>query len=110
MTPTTSAELSPLHDFVVIKPNDGLEEDADGHKKTAAGIYVPDTAVDDVKSQRGTVRAVGPGRYENGILVPMTVKVGDPIIYRKWSNKYIPVDNGDIMVHEVDILAVEKPS
>jgi chaperonin GroES len=93
--------LKPLHDQVVV-------EQAEAAEKTASGIFIPDTAKE--KPQEGIVVAVGPGRFEMGHQIPMSVKAGDRIIYRKYSGSEIKVDDKEyFVIPEKDILAtVEK--
>ena len=92
-------KLKPLEDRVVIKP-------APPDEKVQGGIIIPDTAKE--KPQRGEVVAVGPGKAsDSGQIVKMTVKVGDTILYGKYSGTEVTVDNEDyLIVRESDILAV----
>ena len=69
-------KLSPLADRVVVK---ALEET----EQMRGGLYIPDTAKE--KPQQGEIVAVGPGRFEDGKRVPMDVKVGDKVLYGKYS-------------------------
>ena len=86
--------IKPLADRVVIEP-------ALAEQKTASGIISPDTAKD--KPQKGTVVAVGPGTKDN----PVTVKVGDNVIYGKYSGTEFHLDGKDYMImRENDIIAV----
>ncbi len=89
----------PLHDRVVVKR---LEEEA----KTAGGIIIPDTAKE--KPQQGEVIAVGPGaRDEAGKVVPLDVKVGDRVLFGKWSGSEVKIDGQDLLImKESDILGV----
>jgi len=92
--------ITPLADRVVIKPSEELEQ-------TAGGIYVPDTAKE--KPQEGKIVAVGKGRVEDGKEVPMEVKVGDKVLYGKYSGQEITVDDDDLVImRESDIFAVLK--
>jgi chaperonin GroES len=92
------ATLKPLGDRVVIKPLPREE-------MTKSGIYLPDTAKE--KPQEGTVVAVGPGRTEDGKLVPMTVKVDQKVLYAKYSGTDFKQDDVELLiVSEKDILAV----
>ena len=81
--------LEPLHDHVVV-------EQVEAEEKTAGGIFLPDTAKE--KPLEGTVVAVGPGRYEMGHLVPMSVKVGDRVIYKKYVGNDIKVNGKEYFV------------
>ncbi|MDZ5454803.1 co-chaperone GroES [Labrys sp. ZIDIC5] len=89
----------PLHDRVLIRR---IEAD----EKTAGGIIIPDTAKE--KPQQGEVVAVGPGaRDEAGKLVELDVKVGDRILFGKWSGTEIKVDGQDLLImKEGDVLGV----
>lgn len=92
--------LKPLHDNVVVKPL--LAEET-----TKAGIVLPDTA-DKEKPEKGEVLAVGLGkRLENGQLSPMSVKVGDRVMFKKYSPDEIKIDEQEyLLIGENDILAV----
>jgi chaperonin GroES len=89
----------PLHDRVVVKR---IEEEA----KTAGGIIIPDTAKE--KPQQGEVVAVGPGaRDESGKVVPLDVKVGERVLFGKWSGSEVKIDGEDLLImKESDILGV----
>jgi chaperonin GroES len=89
----------PLHDRVLV-----LRIDAD--EKTAGGIIIPDTAKE--KPQRGEIIAVGTGtRTEEGKLVPLDVKVGDEVLFGKWSGTEVTIDGADLLImKESDILGV----
>lgn len=90
-------KLVPLEDRVVVKV---LEEE----EKTLSGIVLPDTAKE--KPQKATVVAVGPGRYDNGALVPMGVAEGDTIIFSKYGGTEVKVDGEELLVLRAsDILA-----
>lgn len=92
------ASIKPIGDRVVVKP-EAAEE------KTSSGLYIPDTAKE--KPQRGTVIAVGPGRFENGNKIDMTVQEGDTVLYGKYSGTEIALDGEDyLIVRESDILGV----
>jgi chaperonin GroES len=98
MPHSNMASITPIGDRVVVKP-EAAEE------KTSSGLYIPDTAKE--KPQRGTVIAVGPGRYENGAKIDMTVKEGDAVLYGKYSGTEITLDGEDyLIVRESDILGV----
>ena len=89
----------PLHDRVLIRR---VEEE----NKTPSGIIIPDTAKE--KPQQGEVLAVGPGtRDENGKLVPLDVKVGDKVLFGKWSGSEVTIDGEELLImKESDILGV----
>ena len=93
-------KLKPLHDNVVVKPM-GDEE------TTKSGIVLPDTA-DKEKPEKGEVLAVGPGKQmENGQVAPVNVKVGDKVIFKKYSPDEIKIDDQEyLLISENDILAI----
>ncbi len=93
--------LKPLADRVVIKPIQ-MEE------KTKGGIVLPDTAKD--KPQEGEVIAVGPGKVlDNGTRLALEVKVGNRVVYSKYSGSEVKVDGEEyLVVRESDILAVKE--
>ena len=92
-------KFRPLHDRVVI-------ERIDAEAKTAGGIIIPDTAQE--KPQQGKVIAVGPGgRDESGKLIPVDVKVGDRILFGKWSGTEVKIDGVEYLImKESDIMGV----
>ncbi len=89
----------PLHDRILVRR---IEED----QKTAGGIIIPDTAKE--KPMRGEVLAVGSGaRNEKGERLPLDVKVGDHIIFGKWSGSEVKIDGEDLLImKETDVLGV----
>jgi len=91
--------FKPLHDRVAVKPIQDEE-------KTAGGIIIPDTAKE--KPMRGEIIAVGSGvRDQNNHLVALTVKVGDKVLYGKWSGTEVKIDGQDLMImKESDILGI----
>ncbi len=91
--------LRPLHDRVAIKR---LEEE----EKSPGGIVIPDTAKE--KPQTGEVVAVGEGRVlDNGKVVPLDVKVGDKVLFGKYSGTEVTIGDEDyLLMREDDILAV----
>ncbi len=92
-------KFRPLHDRVVVKRLDAEE-------KTASGIIIPDTAQE--KPSQGEIVAVGPGgRDEAGKLVPLDVKVGDTVLFGKWSGTEVKIDGKDLLImKESDIMGV----
>src|ERR1700694_4496825 len=92
-------KFRPLHDRVVI-------ERIDAEDKTAGGIIIPDTAKE--KPQEGKVIAVGPGgREESGKLIPIDVKVGNRILFGKWSGTEVKIDGFEYLImKESDIMGV----
>ena len=88
--------ITPLADRVII-------QQAEAETTTASGIIIPDTAQE--KPQKGTVIAVGKGTKDN----PMTVKVGDNILYGKYAGTELKYNGSDYMImKESDILAIIK--
>ena len=94
-------KFRPLHDRVLIKVLDSEE-------KTKGGIIIPDTAKE--KPQEGEIVAVGPGaKTEDGKTVKMDVKVGDKVIFGKWSGTEIKIDNIEYSImKESDIMLISK--
>ena len=92
-------KMKPLSDRVVIKP-------APPDEKVQGGIIIPDTAKE--KPQKGQIVAAGPGRIsDEGKTIPMTVKVGDTVLYGKYSGTEVTVDNVEyLIIRESDVLAV----
>ena len=93
------SNIKPLHDRVVVRR---LEED----ERTKGGIIIPDTAKE--KPQRGEIIAVGSGaRAENGQIIALDVKVGDIVLFGKWSGNEIKLDGEELLVmKESDIIGV----
>lgn len=94
------AKLKPLHDKVIIKP---VEE----NEKTKFGIVLPDTAEKE-KPEKGEVIAVGPGKLlENGQRSVMSVKVGDLVLFKKYSPDEIKIDQEEyLVIDESDIIGI----
>ncbi len=92
--------IKPLGDKVIVKPLD--KEDV-----TSSGIVLPDTA-DKERPEQGEVVAVGPGkRLDSGEIAPMSVKVGDKVVFRKYSPDEIKVDDDEVLViSESDIVGI----
>lgn len=91
-------KIRPLHDRVIVKR---IEE-----RKTTGGIVIPENAGD--KPQRGIVQEVGSGKVTNDLKVQaMTVKVGDEVLFGKYSGTEIKIGNQDLLVmREEDIMAI----
>lgn len=90
----SKVKITPLADRVLVLP-EAAEE------KTASGIIIPDTAKE--KPQKGTIAAVGTGKVDE----PMTVKVGDTVLYGKYSGTDLTVEGTEyLMMRESDILAI----
>jgi chaperonin GroES len=98
-------KFRPLHDRVVVRR---LEQE----EKTVGGIIIPDTAKE--KPQEGEVVAVGPGaRDEHGELQTLDLKVGDRVLFGKWSGSEVKIDGEELMImKESDVMGVieGKPS
>jgi chaperonin GroES len=92
-------KFRPLHDRVVVKR-------VDAEEKSKGGIIIPDTAKE--KPQEGEVMAVGPGgRDESGNLIPIDLKVGDRILFGKWSGTEIKMHGEELLImKESDIMGV----
>ena len=92
-------KFRPLHDRVVVRR-------LEGEQKTAGGIIIPDTAKE--KPQEGEIIAVGPGgRDESGKLIPIDLKVGDTILFGKWSGTEVKIDGEELLImKESDVMGV----
>jgi chaperonin GroES len=92
-------KFRPLHDRVLVRRLEGEE-------KTAGGIIIPDTAKE--KPMEGEVVAVGPGaRSEDGKLHPLDVKVGDRILFGKWSGTEVKIEGTEYLIFkESDVMGV----
>ena len=92
-------KFRPLHDRVLV-------ESLESEEKTAGGIIIPDTAKE--KPQEGKVIAVGPGsKTEDGKIIPMDVKVGDRVLFGKWSGTEVKIDGKEYSImKESDIMGV----
>ena len=90
-------KIQPLEDRVVILPSDEAEA-------MRGGLYIPDTAKE--KPTQGEVIAVGPGRFEKGERVPVDLKVGDKVIYGKYSGTPFTVEGDEVIIIKAgDVLA-----
>jgi len=90
----SKVNIKPLADRVLVEP-------AAAEEKTASGLYIPDTAKE--KPQKGTVIAVGSGKKDE----PMTVKVGDQVLYGKYAGTELAVEGHDYLImRESDIFAI----
>jgi len=92
-------KIRPLHDRIIVKR---LEEE----KKTASGIVIPDTAAE--KPDQGEVKAVGKGKKtDEGKVLPLDVKVGDRVLFGKYSGQTVKVEGEELLVmREEDIMGV----
>lgn len=93
------SKIKPLADYLLIEP---LEKET----TLPSGIVIPDTAKE--KPQEGKVLAVGPGKKDdNGKLVPIEIKVGSVVMYKKWGGTEVKIDGKEhLLVKEEDVLAV----
>jgi len=90
-------KIQPLEDRVVIMPSDEAEA-------MRGGLYIPDTAKE--KPTQGEVIAVGPGRFEKGERIPVDLKVGDKVIYGKYSGTPFTVEGDEVIIIKAgDVLA-----
>ncbi len=98
MATKTSTKVTPLSDRVVVRAMEETEQ-------MRGGLFIPDTAKE--KPQQGEIVAVGPGKYEDGKLVPMTVKVSDKVLYGKYSGTEVTLDDEPFLIlRESDVLAI----
>ncbi len=90
--------IQPLADRVVVRASEEAEQ-------MRGGLYIPDTAKE--KPQQGEIVAVGPGRFEKGERVPMELKVGQTVLYGKYSGTEVTVDDVEyLIIKEADVLAI----
>ena len=94
-------KIKPLSDRVVVKPQEAEET-------TASGIILPDTAKE--KPQEGEVVSVGPGaKTEDGKIIKMDVKIGDRVLFGKWSGTEVKIDGKEYSImKESDIMGITK--
>jgi chaperonin GroES len=99
----SSMRFRPLHDRVAVRR-------VTSDEKTAGGIIIPDTAKE--KPSEGEILAVGPGgRDEAGKLIPLDVKVGDRVLFGKWSGTEVKLDGDELLImKESDIMGVLEES
>jgi len=91
-------KLKPLDDRIVVQASEG-------DQTTASGLVIPDTAKE--KPQEGTVVAVGPGKFEDGVRVPMDVSKGDTVIYSKYGGTEVKVEGEEYLILSArDVLAI----
>ncbi len=91
--------LKPLQDRLIVRP-------APPEEVSKGGIILPDTAKE--KPQQGEVLAIGPGKIDDlGKLIPISVKIGDNVLYGKYSGTEISVNNEDVLImRETDVFAI----
>ncbi len=88
------SNIKPLSDNILIEP---LEKE----QKTASGIFIPDTAKE--KPQEGLVVEVGPGRPdESGKIIPIGVKKGDRVLYKKWGGNEVKLDGKEYLIVKME--------
>ncbi len=93
-----TTKVAPLSDRVVVRALEDTEQ-------MRGGLFIPDTAKE--KPQQGEIIAVGPGRYEKNVRVPMELKKGDRVLYGKYSGSEVTIDNEQYLIlRESDVLAV----
>ncbi len=97
-----SKKVKPLENRVIIR-----EDTESREKKTSSGIIIPVTVTEDKGGKRGEVVAVGPGRVEEGKLIPVAVKVGDEVLFQ-WGDKISVEGEEYYIVRESEILAIIK--
>jgi chaperonin GroES len=98
MATKTNSTVTPLADRVVVRAMEETEQ-------MRGGLFIPDTAKE--KPMQGEVIAVGPGRYEKDKRVPMELKVGDKVLYGKYSGTEVTLDNEPFLIlRESDVLAI----
>jgi chaperonin GroES len=92
--------IKPLHDNVIVKP---ITED----EITKSGIVLPDT-INKERPEKGEVIAVGPGKFlDNGQIAPMSVKVGEKVMFKKYSPDEMKIDDVEyLVISERDIIAI----
>lgn len=97
----SGAAIRPLGDRVLIK------ELKDGEKmeKTAGGIFIPDSVKEDRGAKRGEVVAIGPGKFEDGKLIPISVKVGEMVLYQ-WGDTAKVGETEYVLVSESNIIGI----
>lgn len=101
-TNANSVSITPLADRVLIKEDTKSKEN-----KTISGIIIPITVNDDKGSKRGEVVAVGPGRFEDGKLIPVSVNIGDEVLFQ-WGDKVVVSGEEYYLVKESELLAIIK--
>lgn len=95
----TTGNIKPLFDFVLVKP-------VKSEEVLPSGIVLPDTAKE--KPQVGEIMAIGPGAHnEEGKLVPMVIKVGQKVLYKKWGGNEVKVGHEEwLLIEQKDVMAI----
>ena len=98
----SNVNIKPLADRVLVEP-------AVAEAKTASGIIIPDTAKE--KPQKGTVVAVGPGKYaeQTGNLIPINQKVGDTVLYGKYAGTEISIEGEEYLIMRTSDILMKAP-
>ena len=100
MTTATASQvgIKPLEDRIVVQV-------IEAEQTTASGLVIPDTAKE--KPQEGTVLAVGPGRFDDGVRVPLDVAVGDNVLYSKYGGTEVKLNGQEYLILSArDVLAI----
>ncbi len=99
MSMAKSSQIKPLFDYVLVRP-------LSAETKTPSGILLPDTVKE--KPQVGEVMAVGPGATnDEGKMMPMIVKVGQKVLYKKWGGNEVKVGTEEwLLIEQKDVMAV----
>lgn len=98
---TKKLSLVPLGDRIVVKPSE-----KEGEKKLASGIIIPET-VNKEKPAKGTVVAVGPGKYEDGKRIPLQVKVGDIVLFSSYGYDEVKIEGEEYYIlNESNVLGI----
>ena len=93
-----SFEIEPLEDRIVVR---GTEAES----VTASGLVIPDNAQE--KPQEGTVVGVGPGRWDNGVRIPLDVQIGDVVLYSKYGGTEVKYNAENLLIFSArDVLAI----
>lgn len=95
---STNQKIRPIGDRLVVEPKET-------ESKTAGGIVIPDTADKD-KPMQGTVIAIGDGKWHEGTKHPLQVKVGDKVLFGKYSGTAIKLDKDYLVMREEDVMGV----
>ncbi len=103
MTKHSTFPVTPLADRIVVAPEKAGEE-----KKLPSGIIIPETANKE-RPEQGKVVAVGSGKYDDGKLIPMTVKVGDTVLFSKYGFDEVKIDGEEYFIlSESNVLGIIK--
>jgi chaperonin GroES len=95
--------FTPLGDRVLVQEILGSNKS----EKTDSGIYLPETAKEDKGAKKGKVIAVGAGHYDDGVLIPVSVKIGDTVLYQ-WGDAFSYQGEEYVILRESEIIGVIK--